>query len=170
MLENKVISLKNKLEKLWQERAKMRNNGNLPGQLADDEKRSSEEEDPSNPDSDEGEDEVASSDKDGELVPKSKTGNFWPTYLPKKSGEICEISRSVQIWYKSGTNLITLLLMVEKSCKTNPNPNPIPNPDPKCIGIRKCQVKHAIIGDKIIQSFKAWESIKKQPIMEQIYR
>ena len=78
--------------------------------------------------------------------------------------------------------------MVEKSCKTNANPNPNPNPnpntnpnpnsnpnpnpnpDPKCIGIRKCQVKHVIIGDKIIQSFKAWESIKKQPIMEQIYR
>ena len=28
----------------------------------------------------------------------------------------------------------------------------------------------AIIGDKIIQSFKAWQSIRKQPIMEQIYR
>ena len=45
----------------------MRNNGNLPGQLADDEKRSSEEEDPSDPesDSDEEEDEVGSSDEEG---------------------------------------------------------------------------------------------------------
>ena len=46
----------------------MRNDRNLPGQLADDEKQSSEEEDPSDQesDSDEGEDEVDSSDEDGE--------------------------------------------------------------------------------------------------------
>ena len=46
----------------------MRNEGILPGQLADNEKQSSEEEDPSDQesDSDEGEDEVESSDEDGE--------------------------------------------------------------------------------------------------------
>ena len=46
----------------------MRNTGNLPGQLADDEKRSSEEEDPSDPesDSDEEEDEDESSDEEEE--------------------------------------------------------------------------------------------------------
>ena len=46
MLKNKAVSLQNKLETLRQKHAKMRNNGNLPGQLADDEKRSLEEEDP----------------------------------------------------------------------------------------------------------------------------
>src|SRR5687767_7775637 len=47
MLKNKVVSLKNKLEKLQQEHTQMRNNGILPGQLADNQKQSSEEEDTS---------------------------------------------------------------------------------------------------------------------------
>ena len=97
----------------------MRNNGNLPGQLADNEKRGSEEEDPSDPesDSDVEEDEVGSSDDEGgdsnQIDANERTNVIMNVFIP-----LYLFQRAVKV---SGLKFLIISIYLPPSLASNLN-------------------------------------------------